>query len=516
MAIGPGACGLTKGPAMPMPTTTTNRTACLLFVSLFALLVTAASYLAFDFNRERTRMIDDAARLAVNKAQLISRSFGDTFLAADYVLRDVIGRVDLASDLHFPSADPARSPALKTLLREKAETITGLVDLVLINDQCTFAFVAYRSLEGKRSIQTICTADRVEPGQSLHFDYMPAKNSQSGRPVILMTRAVGSPDGHLLGAAMAVIDLDYAQAWISKLETDSNDVLSIVAQDGLVVARTPALPADPERPHGAISASGGTKASWRIETAPDGSARIVGIAPLDRLPFFSTVEFDLDRVLREWRHRAWQFGIGYVVLALISILALAAHLGVLRQRERMRRLANIDPLTGVYNRRHFMETGASEFDRARRYSHPLSVLMIDIDKFKAINDRWGHLVGDKTIQALSRAVSAAIRGQDVPARLGGEEFSVILPETDLDGAATIAERLRATIEATDQVVAEDGRVVRFTASIGVAALDGDDRSFEAVQNRADKALYRAKEAGRNRVEFSAAVSSVSIRRESAA
>jgi len=313
-----------------------------------------------------------------------------------------------------------------------------------------------------------------------------------------------------------VIDLDHAQAWISKLETDSNDVLSIVAPDGLVVARTPALRAQPERPHGAIASNGGTASSWRIAAAADGSARIVGIAPLDRLPFFSTVEVDLERVLREWRHRAWQFGIGYVVLALLSILALAAHLSVLRQRERMRRLAHLDPLTGVYNRRHLMETGASEFDRARRYRHPLSVLMIDIDKFKSINDRWGHLVGDRTIQALSRAISASIRGQDVAARLGGEEFSVILPETELGGAATIAERLRATIAAIDQVIAEDGTVVRFTASIGVAAMNGDDPSFEAVQNRADKALYRAKERGRNRVEPGDAAPVLAIGRETAA
>lgn len=471
-----------------------------LFAALAALLALLGGHLARDFGRERARMIDDAGRLAVHKSQLISRSFGDTFLAADYVLRDVIGRIDIAADLGVPPAGAERPAALKQLLREKAGTITGLVDLVLLDDRCIFAATAFWPVEGKTSIQTVCTASRIEPGQSLHFEYIPERSSHSGRPVVLMTRAVGSPEGRMLGAAMAVIDLDHAQGWISRLETDSNDVLSIVAWDGLVVARTPALPsAAGSRPGGELPLAAGPSPSWRIEAMQDGRQRIVGVAPLDKLPFFSVVALDLDRVLREWRHRAWQFAAGYLALALLSVLALATHLGVLRQRERMRRLANVDPLTGIHNRRHFMETGAGEFARARRSKHPLSVLMIDIDEFKGINDRWGHATGDAVIQALAQSLAVLVRQQDFAARLGGEEFSVILPETDLRAAAAIAERLRASIEAIQSVAAEDGSVVRFTASLGAAAMRADDPSFEAVQGRADKALYQAKASGRNRV-----------------
>ncbi|MEP9380216.1 diguanylate cyclase [Aquabacter sp. CN5-332] len=469
------------------------------FFLLSGCLLLTGLYLVLDFRQERARIIDDAARLALQKSQLIGRSFGDTFLAADYVLRDVIGRVDVSKDLSYPPTDPSRTDQLRALLREKAQTMTGLVDLALLDDDCTFVAVGYHPVEGRKSIQTICRDARIKPGQSLHFEYMTAKNSHSGRPVILMTRLIGSPDGHLVGAAMAVIDLDFAQGWISTVDADSNDVLCIVDTDGLVIARKPSLPSDTGYLYKAAFLSAlRAPTSSSADIAGDGRKRIAGIAPLEQVPFASIVAFDLDRVLREWRHRAWQFAIGFLALAGLSVLALRGHLDVLKQREKAHRLANLDPLTGIYNRRYFMEAGSHEFDRAKRYDRPLSVLVVDIDNFKNINDCWGHPTGDVAIQAAANSISSVVRDQDLVARLGGEEFSVILPETDPPRALAIGERLRASI-ATTSVTSEDGTSIRFTVSIGVSSLQADDPSFQAMSNRADKALYRAKESGRNRV-----------------
>ncbi|MBC3928326.1 GGDEF domain-containing protein [Undibacterium sp. CY21W] len=166
----------------------------------------------------------------------------------------------------------------------------------------------------------------------------------------------------------------------------------------------------------------------------------------------------------------------------------------------MRKLATTDALTNIANRRHIMDIGNREFTRARRYTHSLSVLMLDIDKFKFINDRWGHPVGDRVIKELANLLTITARDQDVSGRLGGEEFTVILPHTDTSGAKIIAERLRVVVAEAQGVNLDDNTIVRFTASIGIATLNVEDTSFDMLLQRADRALYKAKENGRNRVE----------------
>jgi diguanylate cyclase (GGDEF)-like protein/PAS domain S-box-containing protein len=163
---------------------------------------------------------------------------------------------------------------------------------------------------------------------------------------------------------------------------------------------------------------------------------------------------------------------------------------------RLRHLASTDPLTGIANRRHFMEQGRAEFSRSGRYGYPLSVMMLDVDHFKRINDTYGHDVGDQALKALTEEIGHALRGSDLLGRLGGEEFALLLPSTPLAGAHILAERVRGEIERMrlDTSSGELG----FTISIGVCELAGD-QDFSALLNRADKALYDAKNGGRNRV-----------------
>lgn len=490
-----------------MNTTTESPTASRLFVGylgLTLLMVSLASWLAVDFSRERTRILDQSARLAVHKSQLISRAFGDTFLAADYVLRDLMGKVDVTRDLAYPVTDPSRASSLKVLLQDKAATVTGVGDLVLLSRDCRFAVVAFLPLEGTRSNQRFCTQAQVYPGQSVHIQYMPKEKSASHRPVLLMSRIIGSPEGRLLGGAMVVIDLDFAQKWLSELAIETNDVMAIVDADGIMLARTPYLPeliGQHVTPPGGQRVFSGTEntASLLSKATMDGRERILGLSRMDALPFVAIVGFDTARVLQGWNYRATQFAIGFLVLLVISVWALRAHLDALAQREHLRQLATTDTLTGIANRRHLLEVGTREFSRAKRYEHPLSVLMLDIDRFKAINDRWGHATGDRVIQELARLLQTVVRDLDVAGRLGGEEFVVILPETDLPGAQAIAERLRSAVEQSEQVKTGSGKPLRFTASIGVAALDVADNSLEATLERADAALYQAKTSGRNRV-----------------
>jgi len=166
--------------------------------------------------------------------------------------------------------------------------------------------------------------------------------------------------------------------------------------------------------------------------------------------------------------------------------------------QRLKQASNTDPLTGVSNRRHFMPLLAQEMSRCRRFHHPLALLMLDIDRFKRVNDAYGHPTGDLVIQRVAQACSRRSRDSDVVARLGGEEFAVLLPEAALPGALAYAERVREDVEEL-LLRCPGGREVRCTVSIGVAELGPGDLPEEDLLRRADAALYKAKHAGRNRV-----------------
>ena len=168
------------------------------------------------------------------------------------------------------------------------------------------------------------------------------------------------------------------------------------------------------------------------------------------------------------------------------------------QEEDLRRQASIDPLTGVGNRRHLMERAGREWQRATRFGQPLALLMLDIDRFKRINDVHGHATGDRAICLVAKTCVEAVREIDIVGRYGGEEFVLLLPGTGLEGAREVAERLRARIAALAIELDEEGAPpLVLTASIGFAALGPDD-TLEDLFASADAALYRAKGAGRNR------------------
>jgi diguanylate cyclase (GGDEF)-like protein len=168
--------------------------------------------------------------------------------------------------------------------------------------------------------------------------------------------------------------------------------------------------------------------------------------------------------------------------------------------ESVQRQAITDELTGLFNHRRFQEVMSIEVQRARRFNHPLGLIMLDLDDFKSVNDRYGHLQGDQVLREVARVLLDTAREIDEPARYGGEEMAIALPQTDLDGAYELAERLRARIEQLEVPVLHGEGVVRITASVGAAALsDSAGADKDALVQAADAALYRAKRLGKNRV-----------------
>ncbi|MFN3076339.1 MAG: GGDEF domain-containing protein [Alphaproteobacteria bacterium] len=160
-------------------------------------------------------------------------------------------------------------------------------------------------------------------------------------------------------------------------------------------------------------------------------------------------------------------------------------------------LASTDPLTGASNRRRLLAAGNEEVVRSSRHAHPFSVLMLDLDHFKNVNDTHGHAVGDEVLRQFSMTCQDMLRQNDLLGRCGGEEFAVLLPETEAEGARTLAERLRARVEAM-RIPVENGTLT-VTVSIGIAAFVPGDTLVEDLLKRADHALYQAKARGRNQV-----------------
>jgi diguanylate cyclase (GGDEF)-like protein len=170
---------------------------------------------------------------------------------------------------------------------------------------------------------------------------------------------------------------------------------------------------------------------------------------------------------------------------------------IVRHAEELERLATTDGMTGIYNRRHFMTLADLEWNKACRYDRPLSLVLLDIDYFKSINDAYGHQAGDEVLVHLAKVAASCKRAPDILARIGGEEFALLLPETDLLQAQMAAERLRN--EVATHPLATAPQAIRPTVSIGVAAKAANITTFSQLVTAADKALYEANRAGRNRV-----------------
>lgn len=162
-------------------------------------------------------------------------------------------------------------------------------------------------------------------------------------------------------------------------------------------------------------------------------------------------------------------------------------------------LAIVDPLTGLHNRRYLDSHFGPMLDEALNRGRPLSVMVLDIDRFKHINDSYGHDAGDDVLREFASRIRSSVRSVDVAVRLGGEEFVILMPDTPIATAGIVAERIRSRVEAVPFDLRQGSRAICATVSAGVSAINGPDESVQTLLKRADGALYEAKTAGRNRV-----------------
>lgn len=167
-------------------------------------------------------------------------------------------------------------------------------------------------------------------------------------------------------------------------------------------------------------------------------------------------------------------------------------------KEKFKQLANTDELTGIYNRRYFFDNANREFNRAKRHNKELAVISIDVDHFKEINDQYGHPIGDQALQKITQLITPTIRTEDIFARLGGEEFSILLPDTSKAQCQQAAERLRGLLD-ENPILIEGNVLLTVKISVGVSIIRTTDTCFQDIYARSDTALYKAKSIGRNQV-----------------
>jgi two-component system cell cycle response regulator len=167
-------------------------------------------------------------------------------------------------------------------------------------------------------------------------------------------------------------------------------------------------------------------------------------------------------------------------------------------------MAITDQLTGLHNRRYMSRHLDNLVETAKKTGKPIAFVIMDIDYFKAVNDTYGHDIGDEVLKEFASRIAANVRGIDLACRYGGEEFVVVMPDTDMEYAYAVSERLRHSIETTPFRVSRAPHTLSLTISIGIAAAEGEKDSVDALLHRADQALYRAKKTGRNKVVADAA------------
>ena len=324
---------------------------------------------------------------------------------------------------------------------------------------------------------------------------------------IAFSRRVTGPDGEFAGVAVATMRLAYFDQLFNRLTIGNGSSVNLLNNQGILLAQQPLLERDmidkdlSDRPNFKRILREG-EGSFRAISAITGTERLYTFTNVGELPLIVVVALASEDVFAPWK-RAALLTSGATGVLCIGLLWLTWMLRrELRRRYRAEQvlleLAATDALTGLANRRTLDQRLRLEWDRAQRSTEPLTLLMIDVDHFKAFNDRHGHHGGDEALRTVAQVIGNNIRRPaDLAARYGGEEFAVVLPDTDARGAWVIAEHIRSGVEHLPRVAGAEQPI---TVSIGMSTWDKRSRlSLETLLLHADQALYEAKHSGRNRI-----------------
>ncbi|PWB33712.1 deoxyribonuclease [Pseudomonas sp. SDI] len=459
----------------------------------------------FLLMRERASVEQAAARSASNIAQLIDTDIERNVELYDLSLRGLIWAIQRPELLSVPA------PLRQQVLFSQAFTAPVRGDILWLDRDGNIVADSTSVIPRTANFADSKVFQAHRASSDLGMVVSPPFKARLGGLdwCISFSRRIDGPSGEFAGIAAGALRLAYFTELFQRLDIGRDSSVNLFNSDGILLARHPSYKDDPLIGKDFSAQSNfqriraGNDGSFTAKSSLDGKHRLYTYSRVNELPLLVVVALSSDEVYSSWRRTARVVGAATGLLC-IGLLWLTLALGrELRRRhsaeQSLAELAATDSLTGLANRRQLDQVLRREWARAQRNQRPLAVLMVDVDHFKAFNQRHGHAGGDVALRQVAAAISRSIRRPaDLAARYGGEEFLVVLPETELKGAQTLAERIRSSIQALPPFATDRQPV---TVSIGIGLhTPGMAQDLASVLGDADEALYRAKANGRNRIE----------------
>ena len=454
---------------------------------------------------EREQEIARISAEALNLAKSLTQHAQDTFELADSLLVDVVDRVETGG------IGQNALQRLDTFLVERVQSLQRIKSLTVYGEDGTLLSSSLPGHRGRVNGKDLAFFQHHLSSSSSGWFFGPLiRDPLGGDWVLTLSRRINKPDGSFDGVVQASVPPRYFANFFGRFDVGSQGSITLIHKNGTILARYPYI----ERSIGAdISDHPQFKerrgpGPYEYVSPIDGITRVGGHQRNHVFPIGVLSSVGRDEALASW-NEDFMFRVVSIVLLVMIIGSLGWSLaGALQRREEaeveLAVLATTDGLTGLANRRMFDRQLEIEWLRAAREKSPVSLLLVDVDQFKAYNDIYGHQAGDECLRIIAKALSGvACRPRDLVARYGGEEIAVLLPDTDDAGAAEVAEKIRAQVEAlrVRHEASISSRIL--TVSIGsatrVPSLDRSRLGPENLITLADEALYRAKQDGRNRV-----------------
>jgi diguanylate cyclase (GGDEF)-like protein len=479
------------------------------FTAIFGIVLWDIGY------RDRQKALDGTTNLVATIASEISRNVE----LYDLSLQAVVDGLKLREINNI-------SPELRRLvLFDRAATAKGLGSILVI-DQAGDVTIDSRNTEPgtiNHSQRDFFQIHQLRADVGLYISRPWIANS--GEYLVSLSRRISNSDGSFGGIVAGNMRLSYFHDLFRNVKLSTDEVINLMRTDGTVLMRAPfeigSIGADLSKST-LFRLFPGTQAGWyQTSSILDGIKRLFVFQQVGEHPLILINGLSLETVYSGWRRNAWL--LGSLILALcglnIALVVFLAH--QLRRRGEAENglavMATTDALTGLCNRRGFDQVIEREWQRSKRAQSPIALLMIDVDWFKAYNDKYGHQAGDKVLKAIAACIGdAARRPADLSVRYGGEEFAVLLPGESTEGALKVAQRIHANVQSLRG--AQHNRPdVTPTISVGVASMvPNAGLNLDDLIRSADAALYGAKRLGRNRIEVAPTIRLVAAEREAIA
>jgi len=474
--------------------------------------------------RARDVQLDEATQASANLARSVAQHAYDTIKEADTVLVGLVERIETGG-----VSDRELSRIHKLLVLRVAELPQLLGIFIYAKDGSWLVNSQYELL------QNLNNEDReyfkYHQNHSDRGPYIgpPVRSKSTGAWIITVSRRINFSDGSFGGVALATIDMEYFRRFYDEFSIGDRGAIFIASRDGRLLLRRPFDEGHLGKDISKLPLFNNYILKYPIGTTVikselDGVTRINSYRKVETYPLVVSAALSQDEVLASWRSDTYlQILVCWVLVSIIAFLGYRMVRQIdLREKaetklrdagndlallnETLTRLARQDGLTELANRRYFDESLLDEFNRAQRGETSIGLVMVDVDFFKQYNDIYGHVAGDECLRKIGKVLANSMRRPgDLAARYGGEEMVVLLPGTDLSGALAVAESIRSAVQAME--IAHSGNPFGIlTVSVGVESFEPillENKAVELVE-AADKALYKAKESGRNQVCFASA------------